>query len=309
MERGWIIMYETISEVLFDPLVGRLVSAAIGIVIIMALVQFLQTRAPRYVSSRRMLSSVKQALRFLGYLAAIILVGIIFSDQLPGVTVTLGLAGAGIAFALQEVIASVAGWIAISFGQFYIIGDRVELGGIRGDVIQIGVLRTTLMEIGEWVRADQYNGRTVRIANSLVFRDPVYNYSEQLSFIWDEITIPVRYGSDHNLAREILLQAADEVLGDNVKALEDEWDLVRQKYPLEHASVDPSVFLVADDNWMHVTLRYPVDAKQRRLIHDHLFVRVLDAIAETEGRVELASATFELVGAPTVDVRLKGRKG
>jgi small-conductance mechanosensitive channel len=302
-------MYETVSEILFDPLVGRLITAAIGIVIIMALVQFLQARAPRYVSSRRMLSSVKQALRFLGYVTAIILVGIIFSDQLPGVTVTLGLAGAGIAFALQEVIASVAGWIAISFGQFYIVGDRVELGGIRGDVIQIGVLRTTLMEIGEWVRADQYNGRTVRIANSLVFRDPVYNYSEQLSFIWDEITIPVRYGSDHNLAREILLKVADEVVGDGVKALEDEWEIVRQKYPLEHASVDPSVFLVADDNWMHVTLRYPVDAKRRRLIHDRLFVRVLDAIAETEGRVELASATFELVGAPTVDVRLKGRKG
>jgi small-conductance mechanosensitive channel len=298
-------MYETITEILFDPFVGRLVTAAIGIVLITALVQFLQARAPKYVSNRRMLSSVKQAVTFLGYVAAIILVGIIFSDQLPGVTVTLGLAGAGIAFALQEVIASVAGWIAISFGQFYIVGDRVELGGIRGDVIQIGVLRTTLMEIGEWVRADQYNGRTVRIANSLVFRDPVYNYSEQISFIWDEITIPVRYGSDHRLAREILLRAADEIVGASVRALESEWEIVRQKYPLEHASVKPSVFLVADDNWMHVTLRYPVDAKQRRLIHDRLFVRVLDAIAETEGRVALASATFELVGAPTVDVRLQ----
>jgi small-conductance mechanosensitive channel len=298
-------MPETISEFLFDPLIGRLVTTIVGIIIITILVQFLQARAPKYVPNRRMLSSVKQALRFLGYVAAIILIGIIFSDQLPGVTVTLGLAGAGIAFALQEVIASVAGWIAISFGQFYIIGDRVELGGIRGDVIQIGVLRTTLMEIGEWVKADQYNGRTVRIANSLVFRDPVYNYSEQISFIWDEITIPVRYGSDHRLAREILLQVAEEIIGSRIKALEDEWEVMRQKYPLEHASVEPSVFLIADDNWMHVTLRYPVDAKQRRLIHDRLFVRVLDAIAETEGRVALASATLELVGAPTVDVRLQ----
>jgi small-conductance mechanosensitive channel len=292
-------MYEEIVEILLDPLLGRLITTVIGLVIISVLVRFLQARAPRYVGNRRTLSSVKQALRFLGYVAAIALVAIIFSDQLPGLTVTLGLAGAGIAFALQEVIASVAGWIAISFGQFYIVGDRVELGGIRGDVIQIGVLRTTLMEIGKWVKADQYNGRTVRIANSLVFSDPVYNYSDQISFIWDEITIPVRYGSDHRLAREILLQVAEEIIGSRLKALEDEWEVMRQKYPLEQASVEPSVFLIADDNWMHVTLRYPVDAKQRRQIHDRLFVRVLDAIAETEGRVALASTRVP------IDVRLK----
>jgi small-conductance mechanosensitive channel len=97
---------------------------------------------------------------------------------LSSLTVALGVAGAGagIAFALQEVIASVAGWIALSFGQFYAVGDPVQLGSIKGDVIDIGVLRTTLMEIGEWVKGDQYNGRIVRVVNSFVFKEPVYNY-------------------------------------------------------------------------------------------------------------------------------------
>lgn len=297
-------MPENIVDFLFDPFVGRVITVLIGFLIIGLLAHWLQRWLTRYIRNQRTVSSVSQVIKFLSYLAAILLVFTIFSGQLPGLTVTLGVAGAGIAFALQEVIASIAGWIAISFGQFYAVGDRVQLGGIRGDVIQIGVLRTTLMEIGEWVRADQYNGRIVRISNAFVFKEPVFNYSEEFSFIWDEIAIPVRYGSDHHLAREILLKAADAVLGTTVEEVKHEWDTMRRKYPLEHASVEPRVFLIANDNWMQITLRYPVDAKRRRTVHDELFMTILDLIAETEGRVMLASATFELVAAPALDVRL-----
>ncbi|HDQ74018.1 MAG TPA: mechanosensitive ion channel [Chloroflexi bacterium] len=295
-------------DLLFDPLVGQLITVIIGFVLIGLLAHWLQRWLTRYINNRRTLSSLGQATKFLAYLAAVALVVTVFSGQIPGLTVTLGVAGAGIAFALQEVIASVAGWIAISFGQFYIVGDRVQLGGIRGDVIHIGVLRTSLMEIGEWVKADQYNGRIVRISNSFVFKEPVFNYSEEISFIWDEIAIPVRYGSDHKLAREIMLKAAEAVVGATIDNVTHEWEVMRQKYPLEHASVEPRVFLIANDNWMQVTLRYTVDVKRRRVIHDELFMYILDAIAETEGRVALASATLELVGAPALDVRLRSER-
>ena len=141
--------------------------------------------------------STRRGLTFFGYSASIILVLVVFVNQLGSITVALGVAGAGIAFALQEVIISVAGWIALSFGQFYTIGDRIQLEGIKGDVIDIGVLRTTVMEIGEWVKGDQYNGRIVRIANSFVFKEPVFNYSADFPFVWDEIIVPIKYGSDH----------------------------------------------------------------------------------------------------------------
>src|SRR5690606_5854844 len=125
--------------------------------------------------------------------------------RLGGLTVALGVAGAGIAFALQEVITSVAGWMATIFGNFYKTGDRVQLGGIKGDVIDIGVLRTTIMETGEWVNGDLYNGRIVLVANSFVFKEPVFNYSGDFSFLWDEIVISVQYGSDIALAKKIML--------------------------------------------------------------------------------------------------------
>lgn len=297
-------MPENIIEFLFDPFVGRVITVLFGFVVIGLLAHWLQRLLKRVIKNKRTSTSINQAVKFLGYLAAIGLVFTVFSGQLPGLTVTLGVAGAGIAFALQEVIASIAGWIALSFGQFFYVGDRVEIGGIRGDVIQIGVLRTTLMEIGQWVKADQYNGRTVRISNAVVFREPVFNYSEDITFIWDEITIPVRYGSDHRLAREIMEKAAQAVIGNSTEKVREEWDVVRRKYPLEHASVEPTVFMVANDNWMELTLRYTVDAKRRRTVHDKLFMYILDAIAESEERIQLASATFELVAMPALNVQV-----
>jgi small-conductance mechanosensitive channel len=129
---------------------------------------------------------VRKVISFAGYAIGLTTILVIFSDRLGGLTVAFGVAGAGVAFALQEVIASVAGWVAIMFGGFYRIGDRVQLGGIKGDVIDIGVIRTTLMEIGEWVKGDLYSGRIVRIANSFVFKEPVFNYSGDFPFLWDE---------------------------------------------------------------------------------------------------------------------------
>ena len=144
----------------------------------------------------------RKLLDFTGYFLMILMITVVFSDKLGGLTVALGVAGAGIAFALQEVIASVAGWLAILFAGFYKTGDRVQLGGIKGDVIDVNVLRTTLMETGQWVDGDLYNGRIVRIANSFVFKEPVFNYSGDFPFLWDEIKIPVQFGSNYEKARD-----------------------------------------------------------------------------------------------------------
>ncbi len=133
---------------------------------------------------------------FFGYLAALAVITIIFSDKLGGFTVAFG----------------VAGWVAISAGSFYASGDRVQVGGIRGDVIDVSILRTTLMEVGEWVAGGLYTGRIVRVSNSSVFKEPVFNYSGDFPFLWDEITLPVKYGSDWKQAKEMLRGLVNEVL-------------------------------------------------------------------------------------------------
>jgi small-conductance mechanosensitive channel len=298
-------MVEYLKTILAEPLAIKIIIVVIGVIVINLLVRFLQRLASGRLESKGIRYSMRRGLTFFGYLASIILVLVVFVNQLGSITVALGVAGAGIAFALQEVIISIAGWIALSFGQFYTIGDRIQLGGIKGDVIDIGVLRTTVMEIGEWVKGDQYNGRIVRIANSFVFKEPVFNYSADFPFVWDEIIVPVKYGSDHNLARELILATADETVGEYIDRARKEWKKMTRKYAVENAIIEPMVFLVANDNWMEFTLRYVVDFKKRRGTKDLLFTRILDAVALTGGKVSLASATFQLVEAPTLDIRLR----
>ncbi|MDJ0600109.1 MAG: mechanosensitive ion channel family protein [Crocosphaera sp.] len=296
--------WTAIKDLFAEPLVGKLIALCIGMIVINFIFRVLSRSLPRYVSDPDTSYRLRKAIIFVGYLVIALFATIVFSDRLGRLTVVFGVIGAGVAFALQEVIASFAGWVAISFGQFYKPGDRVQLGGIMGDVIDISILRTTVMEIGAWVKADLYSGRIVRIANSFVFKEPVFNYSADFPFVWDEITVPVKYGSDHRLAREILYQVAEEVVGEYVSEAKVTWKAMVHKYLIEDARVEPMVSLITNDNWMEFTLRYVVDYKKRRLKKDILFTRILDEFMETEGKVAYASATFHLVETPVFDVRL-----
>ncbi len=294
-----------LQNMLTDPFVGKVFATIIGLLVINLVVRFFQRTVASRVTSTSIRYGIRRGLTLFGYLVTVVLIIGIYSNQVSNITMALGVTGAGIAFALQEVIVSIAGWIALSFGQFYNIGDRVQLGGIKGDVIDIGVLRTTIMEIGEWVKGDQYNGRIVRVANSFVFKEPVYNYSADFPFVWSEITVPIKYGSDHNLARQIILNAANDVVGKYVEQAEKQWLEMTRKYAVENAIVEPMVFLIANDNWLEFTLRYVVEYRKRRGTEDLLYTQILDAIAQTNGKVSMASSTFQLVDPPVFDIRLQ----
>ena len=297
-----------IQSLLSDPTITKLIEVAIGLVIIAIVFRLISQSLPRYIQDSDTRYRTRKTINFTGYVIMLLFALFVFNGRLGQFTVIFGVVGAGIAFALQEVIGSFAGWVAISLGQFYKPGDRVQLGGIMGDVIDISILRTTLMECGDWVKADLYNGRIVRIANSFVFKEPVYNYSADFAFLWDEITVPVKYGSEHRLAREILEKVALEVTGEYIALAKKQWHKMTNKYLIEDARIEPIVTLVANDNWMQFTIRYPVNYKKRRIKKDELFTRILDEFENTSGKVTFASATFELVEAPTINLRLSDRE-
>lgn len=298
-------MNESIELYLFNPTVGKIATVFIGGAVIWILIKAIQRNLFSKIKENENRFKAKKISNFIGYALSIVLITIVFSDKLGGFTVALGVAGAGIAFALQEVIASFAGWMAIMFGGFYKTGDRVQVGGIKGDVMDIGVLRTTIMETGQWVDGDLYNGRIVLIANSFIFKEPVFNYSGDFPFLWDEIKIPVQYGSDYNKAREIILQTGIEVAGDLTQKSKEKWVSLQNIYRLEDAQTEPMVSLVTNDNWVEYTLRYVVSYKSRRATKTALFTKILTDIEATNGKVKFASATFHLVEAPEINVRVR----
>ena len=207
---------------------------------------------------------------FAGCILTFVLILVVFSSKLSGISTALGVAGAGVAFALQEVIASFAGWLAIMFGNFFRTGDRVQLGGIKGDVMDIGVLRTTIIETGQW----------------------------------DEITVPIQYGSNYELTTKILNEAGKEVVGDLTTDSKADWNHLQQMYRLEDAQTEPMVSLMANDNWVQFTLRYVVPFKRRRATKTDLFIAILKRVENTNGAVKFASTTFQLVDSPDFKVNL-----
>lgn len=212
-------------------------------------------------------------------------------------TVAMGILGAGIAFASQEVIGSFAGYLNIVTGNLFRIGDRIRIGNVVGDVLDISMLRTTVMEIGEWVKADQYTGRIVTIANRMVFSDPVFNYTQHWRYLWDEITIPITYDSNWRRAGEIMLEHGQEYSCDFQADAQAELGEMVKTYLVHETPVEPMLYIVMTDNWIEMTLRYVVEARKRREVKGQLHHQLLRHFEEETG-ITVASATFEIVGFP-----------
>lgn len=302
-------MDESLDTLITNTTLANFLVALAGLIIITIAIRLIRKSIHRYIKEQENWYRARKAVNILGYITAVIFLAVLYSDMIGGITVVLGMASAGIAFSLREVIISIAGWLTILAGGMFKSGDRVELGGVTGDVIDLGILRTTIMETGQWVDGDLYNGRIVKVANSFVFQKPVYNYSTDFPFLWDEIKIPVKFGSDYKLARHIINQAAENTVGNYAEETQQHWDTMVRKFRIENATTRPMVTLAVNDNWAEFTLRYVVEYKFRRIIKDQLFTEILQDFEAHSDKVNLASATFEVVEAPPVNVHLTDYKG
>ena len=281
-----------------NPTTTAFLKYLIWVVLALLLTIFLRRWVRRRVLDTHKRYRSQKGVELIGVLIVVIVTTTYFSGNIKDFALAVGLFTAGITITLQELILSLAGSVFIYMINVYKLGDRIEINGIKGDVIDINSLYTTMMEIGQWVSSDNYSGRIVKLSNAFVFRGPVYNYSRDFPFIWDEFDLPVRHGSDLNEAKEIILKIASEELSDFVKQSHLRWQSVVQKYYIENAEVAPTLAVTLTDNWAQFNLRYIVDYRKRRSTRHRLQERIGLAIRETNGRVELASATLELVRVP-----------
>ncbi|MFD1163932.1 MULTISPECIES: mechanosensitive ion channel family protein [Hwangdonia] len=249
----------------------------------------------------------QKGIEIIGYIVLVILSFSYFTGNIKDFTLAIGLFSAGIAFTLQELILSIAGSLYIFIVKVYKPGDRIEINGIKGDVIDIDSMYTTMMEIGQWVSSDNYSGRIVKLSNAFVFKGPVYNYSQDFPFIWDEFNLPIKYGSDIELAKSIVIKIASETLFDFTKNSKSKWKEIVNKYYIEDAVVDPTLAITLTDNWIQFNLRYIVDYKKRRHTKHILNDKIGEAIKNTNNKVVLASTTIELIKIPDLKVNLDGK--
>jgi hypothetical protein len=226
-------------------------------------------------------------------------------DNIKDYTIIIGLFTAGITFTLQELILSIAGSFYIFFVRVYKPGDRIEINNIKGDVIDIDSIYTTIMEMGEWVSSDNYSGRIVKISNAFVFKGPIKNYSMDFPFVWDELNILITYGSDISLAKQIVMDSAIGLLSEYTQKSKAKWEEMVKRYYIENATLDPTLAINLTDNWVQLNLRYITDYKLRRKTRHELFQEIELAIIKTAGKVVLASATLQLLKIPPIDINVK----
>lgn len=244
----------------------------------------------------------QKGIEVIGYIIVILITITYFTGSIKDFGLAIGLLTAGITITLQELILSIAGSFYIFFVKVYKPGDRIEINGIKGDVIDIDSIYTTMMEIGEWVSSDNYSGRIVKLSNAFVFKGPVYNYSNDFPFVWDEFNLPIRYGSDTEIAKSLVIEVAQEILSEYVKDSISKWQAVVNKYYIEDAQVNPTLAITLTDNWIQFNLRYIVDYKKRRHTKNLLHQEIGKRIEATNGKVKLASATFEIVSIPNLKI-------
>lgn len=289
---------EQIKEFFVSELGIKIITILVSLILIYILASLIKKIIPRYISASESRYKTRKFVNIVGYVLFIIIILTVFSNQLTGLTVFLSVAGAGIAFALQEVIASIAGYIAIHTSNFYKVGDRVMVGGIIGDVIDIRMLRTSLMETGGWINGDLYNGRITTVANSFVFSEPVHNYSGEFPFLWDELIVPIKTSSDFEYGREVFFQILKNIQSEYAVDAQQHWRKMTGKFLVEKAKVEPMISMSFDENWISFTLRYVVDYKARRSTRDILSTEILRAIKNSGGKLEVGSTAMEITAFP-----------
>ena len=300
---------------------GRKVVLSLGLVVAAMLVRALVrlalnagVRGPRLVRVRfwaRQAASIGAG--------AVIIIGLvsIWFDDPTRLTTAVGLVTAGLAFALQRVVTAIAGYAVIMRGKTFSVGDRIVMGGVRGDVIALQFTQTTIMEMGQpppvqnddpamWVKSRHYTGRIVTVSNARVFDEPVYNYTSEFPFLWEEITVPVPYDADRTRAEQILEEAAQRHTHAIQEMGEEERVELMRRYFVRTLDVRPRVFVRLTDNWIELTVRF--------LARDHQIRELKDAISRDilagfdEAGITVASATFAIAGLPPVRVDVRQGK-
>jgi small-conductance mechanosensitive channel len=296
---------------------GRKLLLSLLIIVVVPLLGFLLTKAVAALTGGRGLRRLgfwaRQVINLATGLFVVLALASIWFDDPARLTTAMGLITAGVAVALQRVITAIGGYVLILRGSVFNVGDRIVIGGVRGDVVALGFLQTTVMEMGEahqeqpdapavWVRSRQYTGRVVTVSNAVVFDQPVYNYTRDFPFIFEEMSLPIRYEDDYAKAEEILLNAAAKHTVE-VRELEEEAiKELRRRYFLGEENPGPRTYWRLTDNWLELTVRFVVRDHGIRAVKDAMSREILSELKAAG--IAIASATFEVVGAPELKLRV-----
>jgi small-conductance mechanosensitive channel len=292
--RGWV---ESVTGMGTESQNSILLSI-LAVVLIYGLRRVILGVVDKRVDDPKLVYQWSKSSSYVALLISILLVGTIWLEGLRSLGTFLGLLSAGIAIALKDAVASMAGWIFILWRRPFQLGDRIQIGDRAGDVVDLRLFQFTLLEIGNWVDADQSTGRIIHVPNFLVFTEPLYNYTAQFEFIWNEVPVLVTFESDWRKAKEILQGILDERVGETVREAERAMRTASKKFMIHFRKLTPIVYTEVDDSGVNLTMRFICKARERRGRTEAIWEAVLEAFGETDD-VDFAYPTTRIYHNPT----------
>lgn len=283
---GWAERYLGIPRVASEHLVGTLLVFFVYAVL-RRLTRRIVTRTVEDAAARfSLIKALTYAYAGIAFLAIVR----IWFESITGLATYLGLLSAGLAIALQDPLANLAGWVFIVVRTPFRIGDRIEIGPHIGDVVDIRPFRFVLLEVGKWVHAEQSTGRAIHVPNGWVFKQSVSNYEEAFGHIWNELEVVVTFESNWRLAKQklesVLAGHAQEVTDDDRERIAQR----AEEYHLRVGKLTPVVWTSVVDHGVKLTLRYMCKARDRRRSSSVLWEEILEAFAALP-EVDLAYPT------------------
>lgn len=216
---------------------------------------------------------------YVALLVGLLALGTVWVPRAGSLATFVGLLSAGVAIALKDLLANLAGWAYIVWRRPFDVGDRVQVGPHAGDVIDLHLFQFTLNEIGNWVAADQSTGRIIHIPNGKVLSEPVANYDKGFRYIWNEVPVTVTFESNWKKAKQLLAEIGDRHAEQLGETLERELLEASRQFMIAYTKLTPIVYVAVADSGVTLTIRYLIRPRFRRGSEHAIWQDVLEAFA------------------------------
>jgi len=193
-----------------------------------------------------------------------------------------GLFSAGVAIALKDPLVNVVGWLFIIMRRPFIIGDRIQISTYSGDVIDVSIFQTSILEIGNWVEAEQSTGRIIHLPNGIVFTQGVANYTKGFDYIWNELSILLTFESDWHKAKKLIIGLANDLTSSVIQDATSQIKNASQKYLIKYKNLNPIVYTSVKDSGVQLSLRYLCKVRERRSSENVLWESILQVFEKNE---------------------------
>lgn len=263
-----------------NPNITIQVLETIAVLLILGVIRFFLSRLlDRRIGDAASAYLWRKNIQYLLTFIAVLVIGRIWIEGIGSLATFLGLLTAGLAIALRDPLTDLAGWFFIISQKTFKVGDRIQVGTTRGDVIDIRMLKFTILEIGNWVHADQSTGRIVHLPNHKIFKEDIFNYTAEFEFIWNELEVHVTFESDWRRAKQILEEIAFNQSEEFLANAQKQVKRASKSYLIHFKHLTPIVYTEVVERGVKLTLRHLTHPRQRRAMTQSFWESILDRFA------------------------------